>query len=306
MPRELPNLDWLRVFAATAISESFALAGNDLGVTPGAVSQRIKSLEAFLGVELFHRYAQGVRLTDAGRQYAQRIRHPLEQLRQATLDLAAAEANKTVRLTILPALAQLWLGPRMSDFHQRHQAATLEIWADPTVIDLRTSTFDIAIRYADPPFPGCDHHALLHDELILMAAPSLIEQVHRDADGLPVGVTLLLDTYWADDFDRWLRATGGTRPANLKTQTFSLYSMVIDAAVNGRGFMVGHTSLVGDLIVQGKLVPLSPERAPASNQFYLLTRTGPPPGEPAQSFIDWVLAEARQTQKIAVAALQTP
>jgi LysR family glycine cleavage system transcriptional activator len=304
MARALPNLDWLRVFAATAASESFVLAGNDLGVTPGAVSQRIKSLEAFLGVELFQRYAQSVRLTDAGRRYAQKIRYPLEQMLEATRDLTAAETNRTVRLTVLPALAQLWLGPRISDFHQQDQAATLEIWADPVVVDMRTADFDVAIRYANPPFPGCDHRPLLHDELVPVAAPALLDAIGRDADGWPIGVPLLLDTYWADDFDRWLAATRRSRPAGLKTQTFSLYSMVIDAALNGRGFMVGHTALVADLIEQKRLLPLAPARAPTPHQFHLLTRTGVPPSEQALSFVDWVLAEAQGTEAATRSALE--
>ena len=45
MLRETPNLDWLRVFAETAATESFALAATRLNVTPGAVSQRIKALD---------------------------------------------------------------------------------------------------------------------------------------------------------------------------------------------------------------------------------------------------------------------
>jgi LysR family glycine cleavage system transcriptional activator len=306
MPRDLPNLDWLRVFAATATTESFALAANELGVTPGAVSQRIKSLEAFLGVDLFQRYAQSVRLTNAGRQYARTIQYPLEQLREATLDLTTADTNRTVRLTVLPAFAQLWLGPRVSDFHQQNQAATLEIWADPAVVDLRASNFDVAIRYANPPFPGCDHYPLLHDELIPVAAPAMLDAAVRDADGWPIGFPLLLDTYWSDDFDRWLRTTRRARPAPLKTQTFSLYSMVIDAALNGRGFMVGHTALIGELIAQGRLVPLAAERASTSHQFHLLSRSGGALGEPAQSFIEWVLAEARTTQAATTAARASP
>ena len=103
MARGLPNLDWLRVFAAAAETESFALAASRLGVTPGAVSQRIKALEAFLGVSLFQRHPQGVRLTDTGWRYGQRVAPALEQLAEATHQIRAAQGPKAVRLTILPA-----------------------------------------------------------------------------------------------------------------------------------------------------------------------------------------------------------
>lgn len=291
MPRPLPNLDWLRVFAATAATESFALAANQLAVTPGAVSQRIKALEGFLGVELFQRYAQGVRLTEAGRRYAQRVQPALEQLTAATRDLLAGEAASPVRITVLPALAQLWLGPRLAAFHRLHEATSVEIWADPAIVDLRTSGFDLALRYGQPPFAGCDHRAILNDELVPVACPAVAAAAERDASGLPIGVPLLLDTYWAGDLDRWLEQAGERRPPNLTTQTFSLYSMVVEAVVGGRGFMIGHTSIVGDLLARGDLVPLSKRRVAAGNQFYLLTKASAPASPSAQAFIDWIVAQ---------------
>lgn len=292
MPRELPNLDWLRVFASTAATESFALAAGELSVTPGAVSQRIKALEAYLGVELFQRYPQGVRLTEAGKRYAQRVLPPLEQLLAATRDITSSGGTKAVRLTILPALAQLWLGPRIDDFHQAHANTTIEIWADPTIVDLRTSNFDVAIRYGQPPFPGCDYRALFFDELVPVAAPSLIESAERDEHGLPVGKPLMLDPYWSNDFEDWLRHTACPRPADLITQTFSLYSMVVEATLSGRGFMIGHTSVVSDLIDAGRLQPLSDRRVAAGNQFYLLTKTSVPLSGIAETFIDWIVEQA--------------
>ncbi|MDO9364582.1 MAG: LysR substrate-binding domain-containing protein [Sphingopyxis sp.] len=292
MPRELPNLDWLRVFASTAATESFALAALELSVTPGAVSQRIKALEAFLDVELFQRYAQGVRLTEAGKRYAQSVLPPLEQLTQATRDLMSIEASKSIRLTILPALAQLWLGPRIDEFHRGNASATVEIWADPAIVDMRAANFDVAIRYSQPPFAGCDYRPILVDELVPVASPDLVAKAEFDKQGLPVGVPLMLDTYWANDFDEWLRHMGQRRPAGLITQTFSLYSMAVEAVVKGRGFLVGHTSLVSELIANGNLVALSDRRVTAPNQFYLLTRAGLPLPPIVAAFVDWILLEA--------------
>jgi LysR family transcriptional regulator, glycine cleavage system transcriptional activator len=293
MQRELPNLDWLRVFAVTAETESFALAAQQLGVTPGAVSQRIKSLEGFLGVTLFQRHAQGVRLTEAGRLYARRAAPPLEQLAQATREVLSAKNGKTLKVTVLPAFAQLWLGPRLAQFHKLDTGAAVEVWADALVVDLPASDFDVAIRYGRPPFPGCDHHPILFDELVPVASPALIEASRLVARGLPTGAALLLDTYWTSDFDDWLARTGQSGPADLVTQTFSLYSMVVEAALNGQGFMIGHTSLVADLLAQGRLRALSDRRVPAAKQFHLLTKAAAPLSEPAEAFVEWIREQTR-------------
>ncbi|MEO3387781.1 LysR substrate-binding domain-containing protein [Mesorhizobium sp. CAU 1741] len=292
MLRELPNLDWLRVFASAAATQSFALAAVELGVTPGAVSQRIKSLEAALGVALFQRHAQGVRLTEAGQRYAQRVRPLIEQLAAATRETMGPHSARSLRVTVLPALAQLWLGPRMAQFHSLNEGVTVEIWADPTIVDMRESRFDVALRYGRPPFPGCASRPLLVDELVPVAAPALINSSRLDGHGLPIGVPLMIDTYWPNDFDVWLRHAGHGRPESLIVQTFSLYSMSVEATVNGRGFMIGHTALVGDLIAQGKLQVLSDTRVSASNQFHLLTSASRPLSDTARSFVDWVAGQA--------------
>lgn len=296
MSRELPNLDWLRVFSATAATESFALAALELGVTPGAVSQRIKALEAFLGLNLFQRYPQGVKLTEAGKRYAQRVLPSLEQLTLATREITSTQITRSVRLTILPALAQLWLGPRMDRFHKLHTNTTVEIWADPAVVDLRTSNFDVAIRYGRPPFPGCEYRELFFDEIVPVASPGLFETAELDEQGLPVGTPLMLDTYWQNDFDDWLTRTGQKRPADLITQTFSLYSMTVDATLEGRGFMMGHTSLIGGLLEQGKLRTLSDRRVVAHNQFYLLTKASFPLSDAAETFVNWIMEQSRPVE----------
>jgi LysR family glycine cleavage system transcriptional activator len=292
--RDLPNLDWLRVFAAAARAESFALAATELHVTPGAVSQRIKALEAVLGVALFRRHAQGVRLTEAGRLYAQRVLPPIEQLALASRDIRPAAGAQAIRLTVLPALAQLWLGPRMDDFHRRHASATVEIWADANVVDLPGSGFAFALRYGRPPFPGCVAEPLLPDQLVPVAAPAVAAHA-RDAGGLPIGVPLMRDTYWPGDLDDWLRHAGHARPPALIEQTFSLYVMAVEATLDGRGFMIGHSALVGDLIAAGRLVALSDRRAPAANGFHLVRDAAAPPSDLARAFGDWILAQAAAT-----------
>lgn len=303
MLRETPNLDWLRVFAETAATESFALAAMRLGVTPGAVSQRIKALESFLRVSLFQRYPQGVKLTEAGKRYAQRVSPALDQLINATREITATGTAKTVRVTILPALAQLWLGPRMEEFHALETNTTVEIWADPNIVDLRTSNFDIAIRHGRPPFPGCEHRELFFDELVPVASPKLLETAKRDERGLPIGAPLMQDTYWEHDFTDWLGRAGLTRPEGLTAQTFSLYSMAVDATLQGRGFMIGHTALIGELLEQGRLQVLSDMRVASNNQFYLLTRSAVPLSDAAETFLTWLLGQTKPAEARARAEL---
>ena len=69
MSYRLPPLNGLRAFEAAARHLSFTRAADELGVTPGAVSQQVKSLEGALGVALFRRLPRGLILTAAGEAY---------------------------------------------------------------------------------------------------------------------------------------------------------------------------------------------------------------------------------------------
>ena len=79
-----------------------------------------------------------------------------------------------------------------------------------------------------------------------VAALAVAEASESDAKGLPVNVPLMLDSYWSNDFVDWPQRTEADRPAEVKLRTFSFYNMVLDAATAGRGFMMGHISLVSN------------------------------------------------------------
>ena len=74
MPRRLPQLNALKAFEAAARHVSFTRAAQELCVTQGAVSHRVKALESELGIKLFNRDRQRLIITDAGRDYLTIVR----------------------------------------------------------------------------------------------------------------------------------------------------------------------------------------------------------------------------------------
>jgi LysR family glycine cleavage system transcriptional activator len=79
-------LETLRAFEAAARHESFTRAAEELCVTQGAVSQRVKALEIELGIQLFKRERQGVVITIAGREYLSVVRTALDHLARISTD----------------------------------------------------------------------------------------------------------------------------------------------------------------------------------------------------------------------------
>src|SRR3981189_3624024 len=73
----------LRVFEAVATSLNFSIAADALNVSPAAVSQQIKALEAYIQVPLFRRSGRRVEITEEGLELLPAGRSGLEKLESA-------------------------------------------------------------------------------------------------------------------------------------------------------------------------------------------------------------------------------
>jgi LysR family glycine cleavage system transcriptional activator len=104
MSYRLPPLNGLRAFEASARHLSFKRAADELCVTPGAVSQQVKSLEASIGVKLFRRLPRGLLLTTAGEDYLPSISRAFHAISDATDNIAPALKVRQLRFAISPAL----------------------------------------------------------------------------------------------------------------------------------------------------------------------------------------------------------
>jgi LysR family glycine cleavage system transcriptional activator len=104
--RRLPPLNALRAFEAAARHESFHAAADELAVTPGAIAQHVKALEAWLRLPLFRRLpSRGVVLTQAGQRYVASISRLLDELAEATQRLVAQDNAHVLTVSTIPSLA---------------------------------------------------------------------------------------------------------------------------------------------------------------------------------------------------------
>src|SRR5579863_2964411 len=116
MAFRLPPLSSLRVFEAAARHNSFRKAADELNLTASAVSHGIQTLESWLGVELFHRNARGLRLTGAGEAYAPFVTQALSILAKATEQVPGRKATGTLSVSSAPTFASKILLPRLEKF----------------------------------------------------------------------------------------------------------------------------------------------------------------------------------------------
>ena len=119
MARILPPFAALRAFEAAARHESFTAAANELHVTHGAISRQVAALEAWVGVQVFHRARKRVRLTDDGRRYLSTIQTAFDSISVATAQLRDTGVVHVLRVNALPTFAMKWLLPRLAQFQRK-------------------------------------------------------------------------------------------------------------------------------------------------------------------------------------------
>ena len=174
--RFLPSISLLTAFEAAARTGSMTVAAHELSLTQSAVSRQIRALEEQLGLELFIRERQTIRLTAAGDAYAREIREALRKISTASFNLRANPRGGTLNLAILPTFGTRWLAPRLPKFLAQNPGVTINLATRLSYFDFRTETLDAAIHFGEPNWPGAEMALLRSEEVIPACSPNLKRQ----------------------------------------------------------------------------------------------------------------------------------
>ncbi len=140
--------DGVEVFLSVAQHRSFRRAAAELGVTPSAVSQSIRTLEARIGAALFLRTTRSVGLTEAGERFLARAKPAFEELvaaSQAARALGQRPSGR-LRLSVPRAAVPLLLEPLVASFCQAYPDVEVELSANEELVDLAAQGFDAGVR----------------------------------------------------------------------------------------------------------------------------------------------------------------
>ncbi|WP_170559185.1 LysR family transcriptional regulator [Ruegeria atlantica] len=245
-----PPLNALRAFEAAARLGSFVAAAEELSVTPGAISQHIKTVEAWSDVPLFRRNAQGVELTAAGRELAGEFTMAFDQLAAATRKLRNLSPSVEIHIAALPSVAQLWLPTRLGRIRKNRPNMKFSVTAMETPPRLSRELFDLSVFIDEP--DGSANQVVVEKDLIFpVCAPELAGNF--DLESVP----LLHDQTWQDDWQRWSNATGAYVSDPTKGPKYSLYGLAVEEAKSGAGALMAHGCLIAPVLKSGQLVRMS-------------------------------------------------
>lgn len=299
-PHDLPSLDLLKAFEASARLLSFTRAGAELFLSQSAVSRQIQQLESQLGVPLFIRRTRALLLTPAGQQYYRDVSQALHQLREAGMNLRNTGGN-IVTVTTTVTFASLWLVPQLAEFQQQHPEIEIRIAADNVVRDLERDRLDVAIRYAARKLADPDAMRLFGERVLPVCSPQLLQKKRlRSPEDLGRFVLLHFEdpfifTPWLS-WEVWFEAMQVAPPTPKGVLRFSHYDMMVRAAVSGQGIALGRLPLIDALLEDGTLAapltdtPYSPTTV--DRAYWLMAPPAARDRPEVQTFMAWLAGKA--------------
>ena len=263
MPKTLPPLESLRVLAACVRLGTFSRAAAELGITPTAVSQRMRALEAQIGVTLFRRHGPKLTTTDRARALGQRISDALTLMHGAVDD--CRRIKHPLRVTCAPTFAARWLVPRLVGYQSLPGANPIAL--DATQSLSPQGAFDVAIRSGRGPWPGYESVRLLSERGTPMLSPKWAPPGSRMTVKKLLRVPLIPDSRWVE----WFKLAGvAIAKPKFVAARFPNYELEALAAIQGIGAALLSPDLFAQFIAQGMLVAPFASTLEGPNSYWLL------------------------------------
>ncbi|HEY1721432.1 MAG TPA: LysR substrate-binding domain-containing protein [Magnetospirillaceae bacterium] len=252
----------LNAFVAVARLRSFRRAALEQRVSVSSLSQRLRDLEERLGVRLLNRTTRSVAPTEAGEVLLAKIAPSLREVFDAVTAVRTMNATPSGRLRInMPAPAlHLVLAPMVTAFLAQHPAIHMEIVVDASLIDIVAAGFDAGVRYEE--HLAQDMVALPlgpEQRYATLASPALLKKTGkpkhpRDLLGMPC----LWTSFPSGAVLPWEFEKAGRTvrivPTGPLTATDS--ALLLQAAIEGLGFVMTFDGYVREAIGSGRLVPV--------------------------------------------------
>jgi LysR family glycine cleavage system transcriptional activator len=301
MARRLPPLNALRAFEAVARHLSITGAADELGVTPGAVSQSVKALEEYLGRPLMSRTPRGLVLSEAAAAALPALREGFDRLEEGAQRLTGPERGGRLTVSVAPSFAAKWLAPRLADFNAAFPDIDVQIHASMGLANFEGEGVDLAIRYGAGKWPGMEATLLLREEVTPVCAHRIADEIGAPAD-LAKFTLIHDDSSLADescpDWAMWLKAAGVTSVDASRGPRFNQSNLALEAAIGGRGIVLAKRALAQADLDSGRLVAPFAIHTPIEFAYWIAHPPGRARSRPARRFIEWALQQAKDYEAL--------
>lgn len=256
--RRLPPLNAVRVFEAVARHLNMSRAAEELGVTQGAVSKQVLTLEDYIGARLFERHPGGLTLTDEGRSLRDAMTPAFGILDEAFGRFSRRPPGSNVfRLATISSFASIFLAPRLDLFDHQLPHVKLEILASERLVDLLREDIDLSVRYGFGAWVGLIARPLVEGVLVPVCAPKILARAEDGNLEAVLTKTRRMQAFASNEWVDWCRQAdvdlASLRPAMIVED----FLVALRAAISGQALALLPQILVREYIDRNELVAFS-------------------------------------------------
>lgn len=299
--KKLVPLKSIYAFVAVAETGSMTEAAKALFVSHSAVSQAIKSLEQQVNKPLFQRVGRRVVLNVNGKRYYRKVAPALEQIVDATDQLANTPKENRLTVNMVNSLALHWWIPRVPMLQQDSPSLDIRLSNRIGYFDLDQEGVDIALVHGKPrEWQNYYCEKLGDDELVLVASPNLVSE--RGSQSMEE----LLKTYPVigvfnprreHDWQVWCDAHQLPMPFFSTNLSFDVSIQAVQAATRSLGILVTHRLFVRDDIKHGALVEISNPVSNPHQDYYFVCSDNKLKNESVLKLRAWLRAQFASNRK---------
>ncbi|WP_431273224.1 LysR substrate-binding domain-containing protein [Variovorax ureilyticus] len=271
---------------------SFTRAGEELHLSPSAVSRQISQLEEFLGRRLFAREHNALRLTPAGENYSTDVRRILELSSSATASIMARVVKSRLTISCTAGLSTFWLAPRIGSFIAANPDVEIRIIVRDHFGVVSPAEYDVGIFHLHTTqTPGTRLHQIFEECVFAVCSPEYLEGKRLQPSELLSSTFLVLEDAernWMS-WNSWFELNGVARFAPASTIIVNSYPVIVQLAVQGKGLALGWRNVIDPLLQSGALVKASDASASFGGGYFLTWPADRAQSPAARRFHQWVL-----------------
>ena len=302
----------LSFFSTLAVSGSLSAAARELGLTAAAVSKHLSQMESRAGVALVNRTTRRMTLTPEGEvylEYARRILDEIDELAEL-LGNAKKRPRGLLRVNATLGFGRSHVADVISRFIKHYPQVAVQLQLSVTPPPLTDDTFDVCIRFGEPPDTRVVARRLAPNRRLLCATPAYLAQrgtphtVHDLARHNCISIRQGDEAYGV-----WRLTTGsGTLR---KTETVKIRGnlttndgeIAVKWALDGHGILMRAEWDIKQYLDEGSLVRVLADYDTPNADIFAVYSQRHQLSNRIRSFVDFIAADLAGAAGIAVATL---
>lgn len=292
----------LSFFSTLAASGSLSAAARELGLTAAAVSKHLTQMESRAGVGLINRTTRRMMLTPEGELYLQHARRILDEIDELAelLGTSTRSPKGLLRVNATLGFGRSHVAPAISRFVAKYPQVQVQLQLSVTPPPLTDDTFDVCIRFGEPPDARVIARRLADNRRLLCAAPSYIasrgmpttahDLTRHDCIGIRQG---------DEAYGVW-RLTSG-RGASRKTEAVRISGtlttndgeIAVKWALEGHGILMRAEWDIQQYLADGSLVRVLPDHDTPNADIFAVYSQRHQMSNRIRAFVDFIAQDLR-------------